>query len=121
MSVLGDLITELVMPSHLELMGDSAVYVAVASRPRNVTVAVIRLPSAFQQRAAHGTLEEVIEVTTDGDPVTGIPSPNLGDSLVWDGCTWNYLRTMGNYGVSRTLHFSRTVVQQAGHNRPPSL
>ena len=121
MSVLGDLITEIVMPSHLEIRGDSAVYVAVASRPRPVTVAVIRLPSAFQERAAHGTQEEVIEVTSNGDPVTGISSPQLGDSLVWGGFTWNYLRTMGNYGVSRTMHFSRTIVLQSGHNRPPSL
>ena len=74
-----------------------------------------------QQKSAHLLTEEVLQLLVSNDPVTGMPTPANGDVVTWDGVEWTFSRIMSGDNRTRVVQFVRTIINQSGYNRPPSL
>ena len=100
---------------------DSVVVCQKDQAPRTIVCRVFNGHNAIAEGAEHQQFIGNIEVSAYENTVTGIFNPQVGDYVIWNGETFNFLsQKSADIGMGIFI-FQNVSVTRQGHHRPPTL
>lgn len=119
MSLLDDMLLEMAVPAHQEMMGDTVIYTPANERPRDIVAVISRKNMKITDGTSHTSVQTILFVTTSYDR-QGINSPSLLDRIRIAGEDWGFFAVQQISGGTITAQFLKVDITQYG-KKPSQL
>lgn len=100
--------------------GETLSYTPVGGAARNITAPIWRAVETIRDESNHEVQTTICKLFPAKHVTDGVLTPSLGDSIAWDGVTWDFHSAKGDQGEVWELWFQESAIQQYG-KRPSQL
>lgn len=100
---------------------DSVVVYQRDQAPRTIICRVVDGQNAMVEGHEHQEFIGNIEISTYADAVTGIINPQIGDYIIWETETFNFLAAKTSDLGMCVYTFQNVSITRQGTSKPPTL